>query len=101
MNNERDTPQYKEWRLKVLKRDKFKCRKCGKKTKLYCHHIKTWASYPALRYDPSNGIALCGNCHKQMWGSELSWESLCYGLLAGSKLRFQLGRILYGEEEAE
>ena len=27
------------------------------------HHIKNWSAYPDLRYDLSNGVCLCNNCH--------------------------------------
>lgn len=34
------------------------------------HHIQKWSDYPALRYDPRNGICLCRNCHKRVTGYE-------------------------------
>lgn len=56
---------FKEWRKKVFERDRFTCQKClviG--TELHPHHIKAFAKYKELRYDPANGITLCKQCHK-------------------------------------
>lgn len=59
--------EYKEWRKKVFERDNYKCqgKDCAEPEIKYvtAHHIKSFAKYPALRYDPSNGITLCEECH--------------------------------------
>lgn len=54
----------KEWRSKVLLRDKFTCQRCSSKQNPTCHHItpKSICS-DELRWDPSNGIVLCKECH--------------------------------------
>lgn len=99
MTNNRLTPEYKSWRLSVLKRDKFQCKKCGtKKKKLYTHHIKSWASSPQLRYLLSNGITLCYLCHKSITGNELSYERLCYTLISGQNLMNRLRKDLYEQK---
>jgi 5-methylcytosine-specific restriction endonuclease McrA len=69
---------YTEFRKYILKRDKRTCMmpNCGRKTNLQVHHIKRWASAHSLRYDPSNGITLCKNCHKSISGKEHHYESL-------------------------
>jgi 5-methylcytosine-specific restriction endonuclease McrA len=55
---------YKLWREFCFKRDNYTCQKCGAtKTYLTVHHIKSWAKYPDLRYEKSNGITLCEPCH--------------------------------------
>ncbi len=64
---ERNSPKYKEWRKKVLKRDGYRCQHCGawqKGVKLRVHHIFPWHKYENLRYDVRNGIVLCEACHK-------------------------------------
>jgi hypothetical protein len=55
---------YKIWRRAVLEHCLFTCQMCGQHGgKLTAHHIKSWAEYPALRYDVGNGSALCLDCH--------------------------------------
>lgn len=59
--------EYKQWHKQVLQKDNFTCQKCGKRGgKLEAHHIKEWAIYPELRYDVSNGNAVCVSCHKDI-----------------------------------
>jgi len=61
----RNSFEYKQWRTDVFFRDKFICQHCGydKGGRLEAHHIKSYAKYPDLRFDVSNGITLCWNCH--------------------------------------
>ena len=51
-----------KWVLAVILRDK-KCVRCGTTENLQAHHLKTWKSHPDLRYEVSNGAALCPLCH--------------------------------------
>lgn len=62
----RDYPQYNEWRLKVFERDTFKCQKCCDNSggNLVAHHILNYAEYTELRVEVDNGITLCDYCHK-------------------------------------
>ena len=59
---------WKELAKSILRRDKYKCQKCGcyhsKKSKLVVHHIKQWSKYPELRFTNSNLTTLCERCHK-------------------------------------
>jgi len=73
-----DDPVYKDFRLRVLKRDKFKCKMPGCKTKrdLQVHHISKWSGASSLRYEVSNGITLCRYCHKSITGKEPHYETL-------------------------
>lgn len=60
----KNTPEYREWRKAVFKRDNYTCQCCGKKSKkLEAHHKYNYAEYPELRLDVDNGITLCENCH--------------------------------------
>lgn len=68
-----DDPEYKKFRVKVLKRDKFTCQMCKSKKKLNVHHVMKWSSAASLRYDESNGITLCYKCHKDITGKESSY----------------------------
>lgn len=62
-NDNRDSAEYKQWRLAVYERDNYTCKQCGSKIKINAHHIKSWKDYPNLRYDVKNGITLCEKCH--------------------------------------
>jgi hypothetical protein len=58
-------PEYKQWRSDVFERDNWTCQTCGiRGTNLEAHHIKSWAKFPELRYELSNGVTLCKECHK-------------------------------------
>ena len=56
------------WSTMVKERDK-KCAECGSVYDLHAHHIKPYKSHPDLRYDVSNGITLCADCHRK-WHKE-------------------------------
>ena len=63
----RSCQEYKRWRLQVFDRDNYTCVFCCKRgVKLNAHHIKSYAHYPELRYDLSNGITLCEPCHSEL-----------------------------------
>ncbi len=60
------TADYRNWRLSVFTRDSFTCVSCGQVGGyLEAHHIKGWANYPEFRFDVSNGVALCKECHSK------------------------------------
>ena len=64
---DRNTIQYIEWRRKVFERDNYTCQMCGEKgCRLNAHHIIHWAMDKDKRYDETNGITLCENCHKKV-----------------------------------
>jgi hypothetical protein len=66
--------EFKEWRKKVFERDNYTCQKCGAKSgcgfKVYLHphHIKDFAIYKELRFEVSNGVTLCKDCHLKLHG---------------------------------
>lgn len=60
----RESKRYKDFRLKVFKRDRYTCKLCHQKSRvLNAHHIKPFATYPEGRYDINNAITLCYDCH--------------------------------------
>ena len=59
----RQSPEMKEWRQEVFRRDNYTCRECGTKNNICAHHIEEWAKCSAKRFDTSNGITLCRICH--------------------------------------
>ena len=58
---------WKEIAKVVLERDRYECKRCGAKhtgkNKLHAHHIKPWAGNPDGRFELSNFITLCQECH--------------------------------------
>lgn len=71
--DERNNPEYKQWRLKVLNKDDYRCRICGeqKKGEMIADHIFSFTKFLRLRYTLENGQALCRECHKIKTNLEL------------------------------
>jgi hypothetical protein len=64
---ERDIPENNDWIKNVLKRDNYKCVYCntdGNGTNLNAHHLEGWHWCKTLRFEVSNGVTLCKDCHK-------------------------------------
>ena len=59
----RDSSAMKEWKLSILHRDNFTCKKCNTKKELQVHHILGFSKYPELALNKENGIVLCKECH--------------------------------------
>ena len=51
-----------EWSKAVIERD-WKCCDCGAVGPLHAHHVKPKATHPELKFELSNGVALCPTCH--------------------------------------
>jgi 5-methylcytosine-specific restriction endonuclease McrA len=68
MKRNYEDQQYTQWRKQVRRRDHNRCRMpgCGCKLKLQVHHIRPWSTSPSLRYEVSNGITLCKQCHSEV-----------------------------------
>ncbi len=83
-----DDPIYKDWRIKVYKRDNFCCQMPGCKAKkkgLQAHHIRKWSTAASLRYELDNGITLCRRCHDQITGQEHLYESIFMKIVRDKK----------------
>jgi hypothetical protein len=62
----RGTKEYKLWRKAVFERDHYTCVWCHtKKSPFNADHIKSFSSYPKLRFDINNGRTLCKDCHEK------------------------------------
>lgn len=60
--------EYRDWRLSVYAKGNFSCDICGckasKRNKIVAHHLESYDVNEDLRYDVSNGITLCDECHR-------------------------------------
>lgn len=60
----RHSLEFKQWREKVFARDNYTCQMCDTKgVYLHPHHIKSFSKFIELRYELTNGITLCKDCH--------------------------------------
>ena len=61
--------KHRHWRDRVLRRAGYLCEECkryGRTTPAtVAHHVKHVEEYPELRYDVTNGRALCAACHNK------------------------------------
>lgn len=63
----RQNADYQRWRRQVIARDNHSCSVCGASPKtIHAHHVKPIKTHPELALDPSNGVALCPPCHRQV-----------------------------------
>lgn len=61
----RDFPEYQQWRRSVFERDNYTCQCCKKKgITLNAHHKDGYHWCVERRLDVDNGITLCDDCHK-------------------------------------
>jgi len=72
----RSKAAYLDWKYAVLKAANHRCQSCGiehgklckhcgHRIYLHAHHIVPFCKDEKLRYEPSNGKALCERCHDQ------------------------------------
>ena len=57
--------KYRIWMDSVMSIFKYKCFVC-RDIAYHAHHIKGWTEFPELRYEISNGVALCEDCHYEI-----------------------------------
>lgn len=58
--------EIRKWRDKVYARDNYTCQRCSAYGgELNAHHLNSWDKHPEERFDLTNGITLCVDCHKQ------------------------------------
>lgn len=57
---------YGEWRRGIYEKDGYRCQVCGynKGHTLVAHHLDGWSWCKTRRFDLTNGITLCKECHK-------------------------------------
>mgnify|MGYP001561004547 FL=1 len=66
ITDDRRSNKYKEFIKNAYKLFGYTCYFCDKKPgKLNVHHLKPWKYYPELRFELSNILVLCTDCHRQ------------------------------------
>ena len=56
-------PKWQRKRLKIMERDKWRCKDCGNtEAQLHVHHLKYTKKYPWTELD-INLITYCNSCH--------------------------------------
>jgi len=69
---ERGSARYVDWRNAVFARDGYRCQVCsvrsgnGQRIYLHAHHVKLFSEHLASRYEVSNGLTVCADCHRLM-----------------------------------
>lgn len=76
----RTSPEYKNWRRAIFRRDFYMCQMpgCWKKSPpdLEAHHIQTVHQNREGVLDIANGISLCRECHNRTRKNEAAYEAL-------------------------
>jgi transposase len=62
----RNSKRYAKWRMKVFRKDGFKCINCGSKKEIEADHIKPFCKFEKLRFRVKNGRTFCQKCHKKI-----------------------------------
>lgn len=61
----RATGEYKEYRRAVLDEYYYLCASCGEPGASLVHHLFSYADFPELRHEPSNGVPMHRQCHSK------------------------------------
>jgi len=64
-------PRWKALRQQALRRDGFRCVKCGARGRLEVDHVKPVRTHPELSYALDNLQVLCGSCHSRKTKEEI------------------------------
>ena len=63
----RNSKLFAIWRETIFQRDDYTCQICGERGGyLHAHHIRSFAEFEDLRFDISNGVTLCSQCHSEV-----------------------------------
>lgn len=66
---QRNSPMCRQWKRRVFERDSYTCGQCGQHGgRLVAHHVQRWSTRPELRFEISNGLTLCYDCHEREHG---------------------------------
>ena len=89
----RNSKAWKDTRVKVLIRDKYRCKICNSSAKMEVHHIIPVSVNDELALDISNLITLCEKCHRRLRYKELVFSTL-FKKLVKRELLDKLDRTL-------
>jgi len=82
----RSSPENREWRNQVFKRDEYTCQECGARgVYLEPHHIIPLKVDWDKKTEINNGITLCRPCHQKTLGKEEKFAAR-YTLVITSRL---------------
>lgn len=74
----RNSAEYELWRIKIFERDGYTCQNCFQVgSTLHAHHIKEFAQYTLLRFEVSNGITVCKDCHIRIHKKKSQCQTEC------------------------
>ena len=59
----RHTKDLRVWKNGVKERDNYTCQHCRSKDELHAHHIIHWTKDESKRFELSNGLTVCIDCH--------------------------------------
>jgi len=83
----RGTIESDEFRRIVFARDNYTCQLCGAdKKRLEANHIKLFSENKELRFEPSNGITLCKDCHQSIRGKEHELEGVFTAIVSSKHI---------------
>ena len=86
----RSSPEYRDWRESVFKRDDFACQKCGKVGgDLHAHHLVPFSLDPESRLRLENGQTLCRKCHHETDSFLSKAKAWCGELTTKDRFRFR------------
>ena len=57
-----DRRRWEAIRIRILERDGYRCRRCGRAGRLECDHVRP-VEQGGAKYDPANLQVLCRGCH--------------------------------------
>jgi len=81
----RTSIENEEFRKIVFERDSYTCQICDDDKKpIEANHIKLFSENRQLRFEPSNGITLCKDCHQSIRGKEHELEGI-FNTIVSSK----------------
>jgi transposase len=83
----RTSIENEEFRRIVFERDDYICQICGDESrKIEANHIKLFSEHKELRFEPSNGITLCEECHHSIRGKEEELEDLFTSIVSSKHI---------------